>query len=177
MSGHIRAAAATRRLPPSSDRSRAYGHVKAPNLREMTTPSDWGQEMRRLQPQGCSSPKAGANAGSRPQQSELQTRPDAPHGLGSIRIAHYTLRIDPPARGIVNKAPRHGTVGRKIKSHSTRGATMETRDHPLCRAATPQRRPELGGANRRQPAWPLAANPNALLASLGLASLAVAKAT
>ena len=34
---------------------------------------------------------------------------------------------------------------------------METRDHPLCRVATPRRRPGFGGANRRQPTWPLAA--------------------
>src|SRR6266700_2405899 len=34
---------------------------------------------------------------------------------------------------------------------------METRAYPLCRAATPRRRPGFGGAERRQPAWPLAA--------------------
>src|ERR1700741_164833 len=34
---------------------------------------------------------------------------------------------------------------------------MEARVHSLRRAATPRRRPGLGGANRRQPTWPLAA--------------------
>src|SRR5665647_2835680 len=34
---------------------------------------------------------------------------------------------------------------------------METRICPLCRTATPRRRPGLGGAERRQPTWPLAA--------------------
>src|ERR1019366_3296705 len=34
---------------------------------------------------------------------------------------------------------------------------METRACPLCRTATPRRRPGLGGAERRQPTWPLAA--------------------
>src|SRR5664279_4796018 len=34
---------------------------------------------------------------------------------------------------------------------------METRTYPLCRTATPRRRPRLGGADRRQPTWPLAA--------------------
>src|SRR5258705_12936154 len=34
---------------------------------------------------------------------------------------------------------------------------METRAYPLCRTATLRRRPGPGGANRRQPTWPLAA--------------------
>src|SRR5215470_6469146 len=34
---------------------------------------------------------------------------------------------------------------------------VETRAHPLCRAATLRRRPGPGGENRRKPAWPLAA--------------------
>src|ERR1700730_8680580 len=34
---------------------------------------------------------------------------------------------------------------------------MEARNHSLCGAATPRRRPGSGGANRRQPTWPLAA--------------------
>src|SRR3982074_1986324 len=34
---------------------------------------------------------------------------------------------------------------------------METRAYPLCRTATLRRRPGPGGANRRQPSWPLAA--------------------
>ena len=34
---------------------------------------------------------------------------------------------------------------------------MEAWTHSLCRAATPRRRPGPGGANRRQPTWPLAA--------------------
>src|ERR1035437_1713240 len=34
---------------------------------------------------------------------------------------------------------------------------METRACPLCRTVTPRRRPGLGGAERRQPTWPLAA--------------------
>src|SRR3979490_492463 len=34
---------------------------------------------------------------------------------------------------------------------------METRAYPLCRTPTLRRRPGPGGANRRQPTWPLAA--------------------
>src|SRR5215204_1383688 len=34
---------------------------------------------------------------------------------------------------------------------------MEARTRSFCRAATPRRRPGPGGANRRQPTWPLAA--------------------
>src|SRR6266540_2386611 len=34
---------------------------------------------------------------------------------------------------------------------------MEVWTRSLCRAATPRRRPGPGGANRRQPTWPLAA--------------------
>src|SRR5208282_1609033 len=34
---------------------------------------------------------------------------------------------------------------------------VEARTHAICRAATPRRRPGPGGANRRQPTWPLAA--------------------
>src|SRR5215218_3002409 len=36
-------------------------------------------------------------------------------------------------------------------------AAMEARTRSFCRAATPRRRPGPGGANRRQPTWPLAA--------------------
>src|SRR5256885_4641676 len=35
---------------------------------------------------------------------------------------------------------------------------MEAWAHPLCRAATPRRRPGLGGSNCRQPTWPMAAH-------------------
>jgi hypothetical protein len=66
----------------------------------------------------------------------------------------------------------------------TNAAPALERDHPLCRGATPRRRPGLGGANRQHGPWRLSnslaltiALPNAFLASLGLASLAVAKAT
>src|SRR5215216_2569392 len=34
---------------------------------------------------------------------------------------------------------------------------MEAWTYSLCEAATPRRRPGPGGANRRQPTWPLAA--------------------
>src|SRR6266704_1660995 len=61
---------------------------------------------------------------------------------------------------------------------------METRDYSLCRTATLRRRPGSGGASRRQPTWPLAAQlspalaialSNASLESLGLATVAAPK--
>ena len=67
------------------------------------------------------------------------------------------------------------------RRHRHRLEAKETRDCPLCRAATPRRRPGLGGAQRRQPhgPWRLSMSPaltivlsNAFFTSLGLASLA-----